>query len=59
MTIQIEIKYHYGNECLYIINEAEAQAVRSLTGKKTISRQDIKALEVLGIKVEVATPVLS
>jgi hypothetical protein len=51
-NITIEIKTVYGNESIYITSEHKEQ-VSSLTGKKTISRDDIKALKALGFNFEV------
>lgn len=52
----MHITYHsrdvYGNTLLYINDENKAKAVQTLTGKKTIDSNDIKALQALGHKVE-------
>jgi hypothetical protein len=37
----------YGQDLLYIVG-AEGDAIKTLTGKKTIDRRDIAALETLG-----------
>ena len=57
MRIQIEIRNNYGNEAIYIVS-SHASAVRQLTGKKTISRDDIQALQDLGLMVETTAPTL-
>ena len=45
--IELEVRSNYGNEAIYVVS-SHASAVRTLTGKKTISRQDIEALTALG-----------
>jgi len=57
MRIQIEIRNNYGNEAIYIVS-SHASAVSQLTGKKTISRADIQALQDLGLMVETTAPTL-
>jgi len=42
----------YGNVHIYCADEYAARALQMLTGKKTISREDIRALNILGIGVE-------
>tara|TARA_B100000029_G_C17547298_1_gene948887 strand:+ start:157 stop:336 length:180 start_codon:yes stop_codon:yes gene_type:complete len=58
MTINIELKTHYGQQHIYVVDEVEAKAISQLTGKKTISKNDIAALETLGVYVNVVTPEL-
>tara|TARA_R100000458_G_C8231549_1_gene213090 strand:- start:278 stop:544 length:267 start_codon:yes stop_codon:yes gene_type:complete len=50
--IIVEIRSNYGNEAIYVVSE-NAEAVRTLTKKKTIDRSDIAALRSLGLSVEV------
>ena len=38
---------------MYVVSE-QAEAIKSLTGKKTIDRHDIAALRALGLVVEAA-----
>lgn len=49
MQIEFYKKSVYGNDMLYIKDEAIANVVRSLTGKKTIDATDIEALKKLGV----------
>ena len=46
MTIEYRVKNVYGNEMIYPITHSES--LMSLTGKKTIDKKDIKALETMG-----------
>lgn len=41
----------YGTDMLYIIGEA-APHIQKLTGKKTVTEADLKALESLGLTTE-------
>ena len=50
--IIIEMRNNYGNEAIYVVSD-NAKAVRTLTKKKTIDRNDIEALRALGLTVEV------
>ena len=47
MRVEIEARSNYGNEAIYVVS-SHASAIRTLTGKKTISRQDVEALAALG-----------
>jgi hypothetical protein len=47
MTINYYCKDVYGQTLYYIENDYHAQLWRSLTGRKTITRQDISALTTL------------
>ena len=47
MNIKYYRKNVYGQDLLYIVG-AEGDAIKALTGKKTIDRRDIAALESLG-----------
>ena len=40
---------NYGRDDVYIVNEEVAKAVRQLTGKATVNKDDIQALQDLGI----------
>ena len=51
--IDAQIKNVYGNEMIYIVNADEAKAVSMLTGKKTIDSNDINALFMLGIQINI------
>ena len=56
--IKIETKSVYGNDLMYVVSE-HAEAIQSLTGKKTIDASDIKQLKVLGFTFEAAVPDLA
>jgi len=47
MNIKYYRKNIYGQDLLYIVG-TEGKAIQTLTGKKTIDRRDIAALESLG-----------
>jgi len=47
MKIQYFKRDVYGNPLFYIVGE-QAEALRRLTGKKTVDQRDITALEALG-----------
>jgi len=55
--IKVEVKNNYGSEAIYIAS-SHSSAIRTLTGKKTISRTDISALQDLGFVFETVTPAL-
>lgn len=55
MTIQYYIKDVYGLPCMYIANAEQANAIRKLTGRKTISKSDIQALNSLGLDFQEIT----
>ncbi len=57
MTILVSIKNVYGKEMIYPENTA-AQVLADLTGKKTLSRNDIEKIKSLGFTVEVKTKTL-
>jgi len=50
--ITVEFRTNYGNEAIYVVSD-NAKAIRTLTKKKTIDRNDIEALRALGLTVEV------
>lgn len=50
--IQIRIQRNYGIDCLYIVDAEQAKLIRGLTGKKTVSEQDLESLKALGFKIE-------
>ena len=50
MTVTIEARTVYGSEMIYPIG-AMAEHVQQLTGKKTVSIDDLRALQALGIEV--------
>ena len=52
MTIKTQPKTAFGKTLHYLTAPAFAQALRSLTGKKTINETDIANLKTLGVAVE-------
>jgi hypothetical protein len=57
MTIAIYKKNNYGIVSWYVLDTTQAEAISALTGKKTISNSNMKALEVLGFTfTEVIAP---
>ena len=48
--ITVEFRSNYGNEAIYVVSD-NAKAIRTLTKKKTIDRNDIEALQALGLTV--------
>ena len=51
MTIKTQPKTAFGKTLHYVTDPAQAAALTSLTGKKTINDKDIANLETLGIAV--------
>ena len=52
-TLPYYIKSNYGRDAIYFATECEeAEAILQLTGKKTLSREDLKALKTIGIEAE-------
>ena len=54
MEIYIITKNVYGNDLFYIKGKVAAKVVRRLTGRKTVTRQDIDDLSLLGLKIRVS-----
>jgi len=52
-TIQVEIAYQYGTKRVYVV-DGNADAIRALTGSKTLTELHIKALKALGFEFVVA-----
>ena len=52
MTIKTQPKTAFGKTLHYVTDPVQAQALSSLTGKKTINETDIKNLKTLGISVQ-------
>ena len=52
MTIKTQPKTAFGKTLHYVTDPAQAAALSSLTGKKTINEKDIANLKTLGIAVE-------
>lgn len=55
-VIKVQVKSHYGNEHIYIISEHN-ESIKSLTGRKTITRNDIQSLKELGFTFEVVNTI--
>ena len=51
-TVQVYIKTHYGIKHYYLVDDKQAEALETLTKKKTIDRYDFRALEALGFTIE-------
>ncbi len=51
-TLLVEIKNVYGNETIYPVCD-DAHVFTQLTGKKTLSRNDIAKIKMLGYEVQV------
>ena len=49
MQISYYIETHYGNDHIYILEEDAKRAIAKLTGKKTVSEQDLENLTLLGV----------
>jgi hypothetical protein len=54
LEIYITTKNVYGNDLFYVKNKFAATVVKRLTGRKTVSRQNIDDLSLLGVKVRVS-----
>ena len=52
MIIKFYRKNVYGNDRIYILDEAIASILRMLTGRKSYDVQDIKLLQKLGLTTE-------
>ena len=52
MTIKTQPKTAFGKTLHYVTDPAQAAALTSLTGKKTINEKDIANLKTLGITVQ-------
>ena len=52
MTIKTQPKTAFGKTLHYVTDPAQAAALTSLTGKKTINEKDIANLKTLGIAVQ-------
>ena len=51
MHVQIERRSVYGQPRLYVTNEPAKTLLARLTGRRTLSDEDAKALEELGLTV--------
>lgn len=50
--IQIRIQRNYGIDCLYVVDSEQAKLIRGLTGKKTVSEQELRNLSALGFEIQ-------
>lgn len=57
MEVKVRITQEYGNERIYPVNFVEE--LRVLTGRKTLTRRDIQALNSLGVQCKLAQEQLS
>ena len=55
MQITLAIKTHYGTEHIYPACETAAK-LTSLTGKRTLSHNDIKTIRALGYVITIQQP---
>ncbi len=51
ITISIKRKENYGTTHIYICDAVHADLVSQLTGKRTVSEKDLRALQALGIQI--------
>ena len=50
-NIKTQAKTAFGKTLHYVTDEVQADAIKTLTGKKTINDNDIIALQMLGLNV--------
>ena len=55
MNITLEVKTHYGTQYIYPVCDT-AEKLAALTGKKTLSHNDIKKIISLGYVIQVQQP---
>lgn len=53
MNIQVEIRVHYSQEYMYVVDPDIARAIRQLTHKVTVSDSDVDALVKLGHSINI------
>ena len=51
MTIKTQPKTAFGKTLHYVTDPTQADALKSLTGKKTVNDSDLIALQMLGLQV--------
>ena len=54
MKITVDIKVHYGEARVYVVDPDQARRIADLTGTKTLTRRHISALGMLGHRFTVA-----
>lgn len=57
-NIEIEIKNHYGNQLHYVTDKELAEIISRLTGRKTLTLDDISNLKKLGFSFSVFQPTI-
>ncbi len=57
MSIKVRMDKNFGGEAIYPACETAVKFL-ALTGRKTLTRADIRAIKNLGYEVEVVTPTL-
>ncbi len=50
MKLEYTTEASYGHNRMYLVDQAKADALMILTGRKTVSTQDKQALEALGFE---------
>ena len=51
MNIETQTKTAFGTVRHYVVNEQQADAIKTLTGKLTVNDKDLVALQLLGLTV--------
>ena len=51
MKIQFEVKRVWGKDLLYIVDEDQRRMINRLTGKVTVTVEDLQTLKALGCEV--------
>lgn len=57
-NIEIQIKNHYGNQLHYVTDKELAETLSRLTGRKTLTLDDISNLKKLGFTFSVFQPTI-
>jgi hypothetical protein len=57
-NIEIQIKNHYGNQLHYVKDKEIAETLSRLTGRKTLTLDDIDNLKKLGFTFSVFQPTI-
>lgn len=57
-VIKVTIKNNYGSEVIYVADD-KAEALRALTGTKTLTRVHVAALKKLGFTFEIVSSEVS
>jgi len=55
MTIQVSVRLVFGNEKIYPVCE-KARMFAKLVKQKTLTREDIQKIKMLGFQIEVIAP---